>query len=149
MNLTIDANVLISELARDEGFTTTLLTNGALINLYIAEYTLGEALHILPFKYADFVRRGLLTQIAADELHDAARDLIDLSCIPIPDGIYAQHETEARMRIPDDPDDWHTVALALQTGTSIWTLDQKHFFGCGMTVWKTSVLRSVLGASEP
>jgi hypothetical protein len=53
-------------------------------------------------------------------------------------------EREARRRIPDDPDDWHTVAVAMATKTAIWTLDQKHFFGCGMTVWNTKVLRSVL-----
>jgi hypothetical protein len=60
------------------------------------------------------------------------------------DRLYAPLEREARRRIPDDPDDWHTVAVAMATKTAIWTLDQKHFFGCGMTTWNTKVLRSVL-----
>jgi hypothetical protein len=46
------------------------------------------------------------------------------------------------------PDDWHTVALAMTTKTAIWTLDQKHFFGCGMTVWNMKVLRSVLADND-
>ena len=50
--------------------------------------------------------------------------------------------TSARrvVRIPGDPDDWHTVAVAMATATAIWTLDQKHFFGCGMAIWNTKVL---------
>jgi hypothetical protein len=65
-------------------------------------------------------------------------------CTTVVDRLYAPLEREARRRIPDDPDDWHTVAVAMATKTAIWTLDQKHFFGCGMTVWNTKVLRSVL-----
>ena len=56
----------------------------------------------------------------------------------------ANYEADARLRIPDDPDDWHTVALAMATNTAIWTLDQKHFFGCGMAVWNTKILRAAL-----
>jgi len=52
---------------------------------------------------------------------------------------YGQHEAEARDRIPQDPNDWPTIALALALGTSIWTADQD-FFGCGVPVWTTQTL---------
>lgn len=61
-------------------------------------------------------------------------------CTIVVGSIYAPLEQEARQRIPGDPDDWHTVALAMATKTAIWPLDQKHFFRCGMAVWNTRVL---------
>lgn len=36
-------------------------------------------------------------------------------------GTYEAYEAEARDRVPGDPDDWHTVALALACGTEIRT----------------------------
>lgn len=68
----------------------------------------------------------------------------EFRCTVVIEQFYAAYEAEARQRIPNDPDDWHTVALAMATKTVIWTLDQKHFFGCGMTIWNTRVLRAVL-----
>lgn len=54
------------------------------------------------------------------------------------------YENEGRLRIPDDPDDWPTIALALATYSDIWTED-RHFFGCGIAVWRTPQMRAILG----
>ena len=53
--------------------------------------------------------------------------------------LYALFEQDARRRIPRDPDDWHTVALALTLGADIWTQD-KDFLGCGVATWTTDTL---------
>lgn len=94
------------------------------------------------------MRRGTLTEREANRHKAISTFFAESRCTIVVESIYAPLEQEARRRIPGDPDDWHTVALAKVTKTAIWTLDQKPFFGCGMTVWKTTVLRSVLGTGE-
>lgn len=68
-----------------------------------------------------------------------ARDLVDEWVSVIPDTVYAHLEDEARYRIPRDPDDWHTVALALALDADIWTGDSD-FLGCGVATWTTGTL---------
>ena len=60
--------------------------------------------------------------------------------------IYASFEQDARERIPRDPDDWPTVALALFLGVDIWTQD-KDFLGCGVATWTTDTLLARLRLS--
>jgi hypothetical protein len=45
----------------------------------------------------------------------------------------------SRPRIPRDPDDWPTVALALAVDAGIWTRDAD-FLGCGLPTWITETL---------
>ncbi len=52
---------------------------------------------------------------------------------------YPHLETEARKRIPRDPNDWETVALALALPAVIWTEDYD-FWGCGCPTWTTETL---------
>ncbi|NEN88696.1 MAG: DNA-binding protein [Okeania sp. SIO3H1] len=52
---------------------------------------------------------------------------------------YQSFEAEARKRIPRDPNDWETVALALALPAAIWTEDYD-FFGCGCPTWTTQTL---------
>lgn len=49
----------------------------------------------------------------------------------IPHDIYSPYETVAKNRIPRDPNDWFTVALALALEAAIWTCD-RDFLGCGV-----------------
>lgn len=44
-----------------------------------------------------------------------------------------------KRRIPRDPNDAPTVALALALDCGIWTNDND-FFGCGVPVWTTETL---------
>lgn len=55
---------------------------------------------------------------------------------------------EARWRLPADPRDTPTVALALSLDAGVWT-DDRDFFGCGLPVWSTRVLRRYLAESGP
>jgi len=147
MDLTIDANILVSELDRNTGASQSLLGHPTLGMIYIAKYTWDEAIYVLERKVAGWIRGGRLTQDIAAEVLRGTISIFASRCAVITESAYAIYENEAR-RTPGDPDDWHTVALAMATEIAIWTLDQKHFFGCGMAVWKTSVLRAMLIAEE-
>jgi predicted nucleic acid-binding protein len=57
----------------------------------------------------------------------------------IPEEIYAPWQNQALLRIPCDPDDWPTVALALAIDAAIWTSDAD-FLGCGIATWTTETL---------
>ncbi len=144
MNLTIDANILVNELTREGDMRHSLLMHPALEKLYIAEYTWDEASHVIDNRLRSWVRRGKLIERDADRHKMISTFFAESRCTFVVESIYAPLEREARQRIPDDPDDWHTVAVAMATKTTIWTLDQKHFFGCGMAIWNTKILRTVL-----
>ncbi len=144
MNLTIDANILVNELTREGDMRHSLLMHPTLERLFIAEYTWDEVSHVIANRLRSWVRRGKLIERDADRHKTISTIFAESRCAIIVESLYAPLEREARQRIPGDPDDWHTVALALTTKTAIWTLDQKHFFGCGMAVWKTNILRAVL-----
>ena len=148
MNLTIDANILVNELTREKDMRHSPLMHPTLERLYIAGYTWDEAMHVIDNRLRSWVRRGKLTEHAANRYKTIATAFATSRCTVMVERLYIGHEAEARRRIPDDPDDWHTVALAMATKTAIWTLDQKHFFGCGMAVWNTKILRAVLTNDE-
>jgi len=61
--------------------------------------------------------------------------------------MYDGYEAVARSRIPRDPDDWHTVALAIATDAAIWTADAD-FLGCGIATWTTETLLAHLAQME-
>lgn len=148
MNLTIDANILVSEVDSETGVAQSLLLHPTLEAIYIAEYTWNEAIYVLARRIESWARNGRLAPDIADETLESSTDVFASRCVIVEESFYAHYEREARLRIPDDPDDWHTIALALTTEITIWTLDQKHFFGCGMAIWKTNVLRSMLTFDE-
>ena len=75
-------------------------------------------------------------------LQDAIK-LAEIRVCLIPHEIYVSYEVEAIRRIPRDPDDRFTVALALALDADIWTLDND-FFGCGIATWTTETLLSHL-----
>ena len=57
--------------------------------------------------------------------------------------VYGPYMSEALRRIPRDPSDAPTVALALALGCGIWTADAD-FCGSGVAVWSSDVLRAHL-----
>ena len=144
MNLTIDANILVSEVDSETGVAQSLLLHPTLETVYIAEYTWNEAIYVLDRRFEGWVRGGRLGRDIADDVLRGTVAVFASRCTVIAEATYVMYEGEARRRIPNDPDDWHSVALALATKTAIWTLDQKHFFGCGIAVWKTNILRATL-----
>jgi predicted nucleic acid-binding protein len=56
-----------------------------------------------------------------------------------PATLYEEFEADALWRIPQDPKDWPSVALALAIDAGIWSED-RDFFGCGLATWTTPVL---------
>jgi predicted nucleic acid-binding protein len=64
--------------------------------------------------------------------------------VPVPSEAYDALEEQATYRIPRDPDDVPTVALALALGggedrCGVWTGDND-FLGCGVSTWTTDAL---------
>ncbi len=136
----MDANILVAELVRKRG--RALVTNPSL-QLYMAEQAWGEAKHQLRKRVTAMIGQGRLSGEAGETLLEAAFALAELRVILIPEEVYGHLENEARSRIPRDPDDWPTVALALALDTGIWTHDGD-FLGCGLPTWTTETLSAQL-----
>lgn len=144
MRLVIDANVLVAELLRERG--QVLVAHPAL-ELTIAESIWDEAEYELRKRVGLMTMRGILTTDIAERLLEIALITANDRIIQIPQTIYDMHENVARSRIPRDPDDWHTVALALASDAAIWTADAD-FLGCGIVTWTTDTLLAHLAYVE-
>jgi predicted nucleic acid-binding protein len=84
-------------------------------------------------------QQGRLSYSGAAVLLETALRTVRRRVELVPAELYAYREAEARRRIPCDPDDWPTVALALALDAGIWTNDYD-FFGCGVATWTTETL---------
>jgi predicted nucleic acid-binding protein len=84
-------------------------------------------------------RYGHMTADERREIEDAAQAAVAVSVRQVPQSIYVSVEAIARERIPRDPDDWPTVALALVLEAGIWTHDAD-FLGCGVPTWTVETL---------
>jgi predicted nucleic acid-binding protein len=89
------------------------------------------------------ITTGKLSQEASSDLIKAASQPLETRIIKVPQIEYGYLEIEAKERIPRDPDDWHTVALAIHLDAAIWTNDND-FLGCGCPCWTTDTLISHL-----
>jgi predicted nucleic acid-binding protein len=144
MRLIVDANVLVSELLRPRG---QVLIARASLRLSIAERVWEEAEYELRKR---LVRRFAQDDTEIDKVEGflaGALTLANERIAPVPTPIYDMHETVARSRLPRDPDDWHTVALAIATDAAIWTMDAD-FLGCGIATWTTDTLLAHLAYME-
>ncbi len=142
MKLAVDANILVAELTRKRG---RALITGAGLELFIAEKPWEETQHELAKRYRAIAERTGASPESADEQYRLAIDLAEANVQAIGQALYALFEQDARRRIPRDPDDWHTVALALTLGADIWTQD-KDFLGCGVATWTTDTLVAQLSS---
>jgi predicted nucleic acid-binding protein len=137
MILIVDANILIGELLRRKG--QELIQNPQ-FTLYITEKALNETHYELRQRISSMVRQGRVSQIDGENFLKVAQSIIAAKIERIPDSEYSHLETEARNRIPRDPNDWETVAAALLLDVAIWTQDCD-FLGCGCPTWTTETLR--------
>ena len=140
MKLVVDANILVAELTRKRG--RTLLTLGP--ELFIAEKPWDEAQHELAKRFTAIAERTGASPESATEQHTQAVQLAEAYVQIVPQTYYVSFEKTARRRVPRDPDDWHTVALALALSADIWTQDGD-FLGCGVATWTTDTLLMQLG----
>lgn len=142
MRLVVDANVLVGELTRRRGQDSIA---HASLDLAIAERAWSEAQHELRRRIGLMQRRGVLSPDAGDLLLATGVALANRWLTVRPVSEYEDYEASARRRIPRDPDDWPTVALALALDAAIWTHDNA-FLGCGVATWTTDTLLARLTA---
>jgi predicted nucleic acid-binding protein len=143
--LVVDANVLVGELLRVRGRE---LLERDVLHLRISEAALDEALHEMSRRAARIVEQGRVSRPAMDAMLDEARGIVESRISPVPSEISAGFEEQAAHRVPRDPDDAPTVALALALGgeegrCGIWTNDGD-FLGCGIPTWTTDTLLAYL-----
>ena len=142
LRLVVDASTLVAEGFRVRG--RALLGHPSL-HLVIAPETLDEAEHELRKRADYFIARRVMTaSAAARALGDALTAVRAVAVVPA--AVYADALEEARRRIPRDPRDAPTVALALTLERGILTGDYD-FFGCGVPVWTVETLRLHLDAA--
>ena len=140
----VDANVVLGLVTSPAG-RSFLAT--PLLDLSMPIYTFDEFMEHIERPLQRKVARGLVAQAEADVQYAGAFSFVTGRVRRIPLEDYAAYEAEARDRVPGDPDDWHTVALALAFATEIWTND-RHFLGCGVPTWANETLRRRLAAGR-
>lgn len=141
MRLVVDANIFVSELIRRRG--QALIAQEGL-ELFVAEVAWGEAAHELNKRVNAMVAQGKFTEEVGETVLSAAFALAQAKATLIPEFAYIARQEEALLRVPRDPNDWPTVALALALEADIWTADSD-FLGCGVATWTSETLLSYLG----
>ncbi|NEQ72141.1 MAG: nucleotide-binding protein, PIN domain-containing protein [Okeania sp. SIO2D1] len=136
MRLVVDTNILVAELLRKRG---RALMNSPNLELLLAEKMKNEAQYELQKRISIIVNKTNLTSEQGQLELEKALGIIDRKIVTFPLSYYQSFEAEARKRIPRDPNDWETVALALALPAAIWTEDYD-FFGCGCPTWTTQTL---------
>ena len=119
------------------------------LELAITAEAWSETQHELRRRTVLMVQRARLTQEAANYLLQTALRSIQTDVTVVPPNEYDDALEEARRRVPRDPRDAPTVALALTLECGILTGDYD-FFGCGVPVWtvETLALHLQAGASS-
>ncbi|HWE61923.1 MAG TPA: PIN domain-containing protein, partial [Chloroflexota bacterium] len=109
----------------------------------ITEHAWGETVHELEKRVASIERTGRLAPDLAQALQTDALNAAVQHLAQHLLAVFAHLERTAHRRIPRDPDDWPTVALALALDAGIWTQDAD-FLGCGLPTWTTDTLLAYL-----
>lgn len=136
MRSVADASTVVAESLRLRG---EQLIAHADLTLCIAAPTWSEVVHEVGRRLDAMVRHGRFTPAELERVRDNRLALLSRHLTVVTETEYGERETEARDRVPRDPNDWPTVALALSLGIGIWTNDHD-FFGCGVPVWTTQTL---------
>ncbi|MGH3089125.1 MAG: PIN domain-containing protein [Rubrobacteraceae bacterium] len=141
MLLVVDASVFVAELLRRRG---QRLMRDPRLDLTVSERAYEEALHELPKRADAIVDQGRMTRETINAVLQDAIELTEREVTVVPRDAYAHRIEQAAYRIPRDPDDAPTVALALALGgdegrCGIWTQDAD-FLGCGIPTWTTDTL---------
>lgn len=143
LRLVVDANILVAELLRERGRE---LVASDRLELFMAETVWRETRYELDKRATLIGQRGGLSGTTVQRLLTSALRVAEVGVTVVSVSEYAVFEREALRRIPRDPDDWHTVALALTLDAAVWTQDSD-FLGCGVPTWTTTTLRRHLTES--
>jgi predicted nucleic acid-binding protein len=144
LRLVVDTNVAVTEALRTTG--RQRLQHSAL-ELFASAEVMNETAHELRRRLESIVARGHLLALPATVLLAVAETTVANSVTSVSRHAYADHLHEATWRIPRDPDDTPTVALALALDCGIWTGD-RGFFGRGLPVWSTDMLQAHLESMQ-
>lgn len=144
MRLAADASSVVAESLRSRG---AWLIGHSDLTLYVAVPIWSEIQHEVGRRIDALVRHGRLTSARRKEVLNDCLSLLTQNVTVVADVEHGEYEVEARDRIPRDPNDWSTVALALSLGCGIWTNDYD-FFGCGIPVWTTQTLLTHLASGR-
>jgi predicted nucleic acid-binding protein len=142
--LASDASALVAEALRDRD---RRLISHRDLSLYVTPPTWSETVHEIGRRLDAMVRHGQVLPMLRDLAFAEATALLREKITVVTEDEYGRYEAEARDRIPRDPNDWPTVALALSLSTGIWTNDHD-FFGCGVPVWTTETLLTHLASGR-
>ena len=143
MIVVADASVLVAELNRERGFD---LLFDPQLRVVVAEEQWSETEHETARRLTLRAASGRLTAAQESRLRRGIEAVLDQGAIEIIDRqSYVHLESDARRRIPRDPNDWPTVALAITLNAGILTNDYD-FFGCGCPTWTVETLRAELAA---
>jgi predicted nucleic acid-binding protein len=135
MNIVADASVLVAELIRERGQALLLDPN---LQVAVTAEQWSETQHGLEQRLRHFIERNRATTEQIPLIRQKIQVVIDAIEV-VPRQSYAHLETIARRRIPRDPNDWPSVALALAYGADILTNDYD-FLGCGCATWTYETL---------
>jgi len=136
-----DASVLVGELLRERGRALILHTD---LHVAVAEHQWNEADHELHRRLGILSGKGRISDERRSELEDSIRGMVDTGAIEIvTHDAYAHLKAVALRRVPRDPNDWPTVALALLLDAAILTGDHD-FLGCGCPTWTVETLLAEL-----
>lgn len=136
MRLAVDASVLVAEALRARG---RLLILRPSLDPWLASEAWSETQHELQKRLAAISERAHIQLPAAERLLNTATETIESAVTTVDSNVLADLLPVARRRMPRDPRDAPTVALALGLQCGIWTADYD-FFGCGVAVWSTEAL---------
>ena len=95
--------------------------------------------HELDKRVAVIAARGISTGVSREEVLTSGLGELRTRLTVMPAATYADALTAAYRRIPRDPRDAPSVALALTLECGILTGDYD-FFGCGVPVWTVETL---------
>lgn len=140
LRLVVDANILVMESLRARGRQRL---HSSAFELHMTERAGAEFLHEFVKRLKLVSERASLSIEEQEEIEANVLATFTKSVRVVSTADYVHLEAQARPRIPTDPDDWPSVALAILLECVIWTED-KDFFGCGLSVWCTDVLYGVV-----
>lgn len=137
----MDANVIVGELLRRRGQARF---EALTAQLCMTPKVFSEATYELERRLEPLARQAKLSDAEKRAWLLTALNLLRRRVAVVSEAAFsASFEAQARLRVPQDPDDVPTVALALALNAGVWTED-RDFFGCGLPVWRTDVLYAAL-----
>lgn len=141
-----DASVLVAELMRDRWWT---IARDSRLRLLAADAQWNETDYEITRRLAYLLEQGRIPETQHDLIQQNILHMLEQRLLEVvPEDLYRALEEVARRRIPRDPNDWPTVAVAIALDADILTNDHD-FLGCGCATWTFETLRDELMHADP